>query len=266
VHLHHLRAIIFMKKIQDCLVHQLHHLNTDNYILEMKVPGAIPPVGPGQFAEIRIDNAPGVFLRRPFSILDVDYDHRTIQFYIKAVGKGTRKLSGLKAGEWVNIIYPLGNQFTITNTRAALIVGGGSGIAPFILLAKELQKHDTEMTFLIGGKKEQDIFLTKELGRFGKVLVTTEDGSLGEKGLVTQHSVFKTLDPAIRIIYTCGPEPMMKAVSEIAHLKGIPCEASLENLMACGFGACLCCITETADGNKCVCTEGPVFNTNYLKW
>jgi dihydroorotate dehydrogenase electron transfer subunit len=255
-----------MKKVQDCLVHQLHHLNADNYILELQVPEGIPPIGPGQFAEIRVDNTPDVFLRRPFSVLDVNYELGLLQFYIKAIGKGTKKLSGLEPGQSVNIIYPLGNHFTIVDKGPVLIVGGGSGVAPFRLLARELHQKKVKMGFLIGGKRERDILLTEELKSYGQVNVTTEDGSVGEKGLVTQHSVFRNMDASVQMIYTCGPEPMMKAVSEIAHLKGIPCEASLENLMACGFGACLCCITETVYGNKCVCTEGPVFNTNDLKW
>ena len=97
-------------------------------------------------------------------------------------------------------------------------------------------------------------------------MVTTDDGSLGEKGFVTKHSILD--DPEIKFdkIYTCGPEIMMKAVAKMARSKGIDCEVSLENTMACGIGACLCCVTETIDGNKCVCTEGPVFNINDLKW
>jgi dihydroorotate dehydrogenase electron transfer subunit len=166
----------------------------------------------------------------------------------------------------VNIIYPLGNQFYIPEKGNVLIVGGGSGIAPFILLGKELQKNNVSMTFLLGGRESRDILLTDHFRQYGEILVTTEDGSMGIKGMVTDHPVFM-MDPfPFTMIYACGPEPMMKAVAGLSHRKGVPCEVSLENLMACGFGVCLCCIVETTEGNLCACTEGPVFNTQRLKW
>ena len=146
-----------------------------------------------------------------------------------------------------------------------MIVGGGSGIAPFILLGRELKNKNVNITFLFGARTREEIVLTQEFAKYGNVVATTEDGSEGEKGLVTQHSVFSDEFPFDKI-YTCGPDPMMKAVAKIAEKKNINCEASLENMMACGFGACLCCVTETTSGNVCVCTEGPVFNTSVLKW
>ena len=133
------------------------------------------------------------------------------------------------------------------------------------MLASKLKKENTSVTFLIGARSQGDVFLTEEFSKFGNVLVTTEDGSLGEKGLVTQHSVFSGSFP-FEQIYTCGPDPMMKAIAKIANEKNISCEASIENMMACGIGACLCCVTPTVNGNQCVCTEGPVFNTKELLW
>jgi dihydroorotate dehydrogenase electron transfer subunit len=238
-----------------------------NYILKLKSPLSIPDIKPGNFAEILIENTADVFLRRPFSILDVDHLENTISFYIKAIGKGSRKLGELVKGDNVNLIYPLGNSFTITeNLRKVLIVAGGSGIAPFILLGKELQKRNIKITYLLGGKSKKDILLTGEFSGYGEILTTTEDGTKGEKGFVTHHSVFSSSNFEFDKIYTCGPEPMMKAVAGIAAEKGIECEVSLENMMACGFGICLCCVTPTVEGNKRVCWEGPVFNSNYLKW
>ncbi|MDZ7741798.1 MAG: dihydroorotate dehydrogenase electron transfer subunit [Bacteroidota bacterium] len=252
-----------MKKVQDFSVKSYKWLNENNYIIELQSQEDIPAILPGQFAELKV---PGVFLRRPLSILDYNKNDNSLSFYVKAIGKGTRKLGTLAKGETVNVIYPLGNSFNAGQTKRALIIGGGSGIAPFILLGRELQKKKIETTFLIGARTKQDVFLTDVFSLFGKVYVTTEDGSAGEKGLVTRHSVFKNEDFNFDKIFTCGPEPMMKAVSYIAAEKNVPCEVSLENMMACGFGACLCCVTETKDGNKCVCTEGPVFDTNYLQW
>ena len=235
--------------------------------ITLKSPVEIPPVFPGNFAELHIAKSSEVFLRRPFGILDVDYENRLISFYVKIVGKGTRELARYKTGEKINIMYPLGNSFSIPkNGKEVLVVGGGSGIATFILLGKLLNQNNLKAIFLIGGRTKQDILLTEELGEYGQVLITTEDGSLGEKGFVTDHSIFRSGSFDFDKIYTCGPEPMMKAIGKIARKHQIDCEVSLENMMACGFGVCLCCVTETKEGNQRVCMEGPVFNLDFLKW
>ena len=254
-----------MKRVQDFTVKHYKRLNADNYILTLSSDTDIENVKPGNFAEIKVPDTPDVFLRRPISILDVNHEENTISFYIKAIGKGTKKMGNLAIGSKLNLVYPLGNSFSVNKQKNILIVGGGSGIAPFIMLAERFKKQNTTVTFLIGARSKGDVFLTDEFSKFGEVLVTTEDGSLGEKGLVTQHSVFTGAFP-FDYIYTCGPDPMMKAVAKIAHKKNIICEASLENMMACGIGVCLCCVTPTSDGNKCVCTDGPVFNTKELQW
>lgn len=254
-----------MKHIQDFKVKSYRWLNDENYILSLQGEHLETAIRPGNFAEIAVPGAPDVFLRRPISILDFKPADSTISFYIKAIGKGTRQLGKLHGGENVNIVYPLGNSFSIAEEGKALIVGGGSGIAPFIQLGRELKNNNVQTTFLIGGRSKNDVFLIEEFSEFGEVLVTTEDGSRGEKGMVTNHTVFKGKFDFDRI-YACGPDPMMKAIAKIANKKNIVCEASLENLMACGIGACLCCVTPTVNGNKVVCTEGPVFNTKELGW
>lgn len=185
---------------------------------------------------------------------------------MKVVGEGTRLIGESGKGDKFNLIYPLGNSFARPEKGNILVVAGGSGIAPFVLYGKNLQNNGTEITFLFGARSADDIVLIDQFKALGKVLITTEDGSLGEKGLVTQHSLFSSNKLPFDHIVTCGPEPMMKAVAKIAAERDIPCEASLENTMACGFGACLCCITPTDNGNKSVCTEGPVFNVRNLKW
>ena len=254
-----------MKKVSDCTVNQIIWLNENNYLLELIAPDPLPEILPGNFAELRIDDSPDIFLRRPFTILETDKINNTIRFFIKTIGAGTRKLGTLSEGDQVNMIFPLGNSFSLPAKGSVLIVGGGSGIAPFILLAKELQNRDIPITFLFGGRTDQDILLIEQFKPFGEVFITTEDGSAGEQGVVTQHSVFNKTDD-YTMIYACGPEPMMKAVGNIARHHNKSCEVSLENMMACGFGACLCCIVETKNGNQRVCTEGPVFNINDLTW
>jgi len=254
-----------MKKIQDCTVHNIKNLNKDTYILELKCPEIPESIAAGNFAEVRVDRSADVFLRRPLSVYDVDYENHLVSFFIKIIGKGTALLQKLKKDEIVNIIYPLGNSYGTKQSGKVLVIGGGSGIAPLLLLGKELKESGAEISYLLGGRTSGDIHLIEDFKKYGTVNFTTEDGSLGEKGRVTDHSIFYQISEFSKI-YTCGPDPMMKAIGKIAQKNHIPCEVSLENMMACGFGACLCCVTETKEGNKCVCTEGPVFDVDDLKW
>jgi dihydroorotate dehydrogenase electron transfer subunit len=255
-----------MKKVEDFIVLNRKWLNYKTFIIELETSDPLPPIYPGNFAEIEIVDSPKVFLRRPFSIYDVNPGANTLSFFVKVIGEGTRLLGEKRKGDKLNLIYPLGNSFTVPDSGHVLVVAGGSGIAPFILYGKELKKKQLKASFLFGARNADEIVLTDQFKGLGEVFIMTEDGSLGEKGLVIQHSLFSNGHFPFDFIATCGPEPMMKAIARIAQERKISCEASLENTMACGFGACLCCITPTMHGNKCVCTEGPVFNVNELKW
>ena len=206
------------------------------------------------------------FLRRPISIHDVDYEKNEMDLLIQIVGDGTLKLSNLLIGDTVNVLFPLGNSFSMPNNdcKSVLLVGGGVGIAPLLLLGRELIRYNCAVNYLLGGRTKTDLVQIEAFKQFGNVYLTTEDATEGEKGYVTDHSLL--LNNNFDKIYTCGPTPMMKAIARYAQLNNIDCEASLENTMACGFGVCLCCVTDTVEGHKCVCTEGPVFNVNKLKW
>ena len=212
-----------------------------------------------------MDHTPSVVLRRPISVFDVDFSSQQLSLLIQKVGDGTVALSQLKAGEVVNLLLPLGNGFTIPSEsgKRLLLVGGGVGIAPLLYLGRVLRDGGHEVNFLLGFRSTREMIDLKPYEAIGEVFVTTEDGSAGERGFVTNHSV---LDQKADFIYTCGPTPMMKAVAAYAKKASVACEVSLENKMACGLGACLCCVTDTVDGHKCVCSEGPVFNINQLKW
>lgn len=256
-----------MKKyINDFSVIRNEKINKEHFLVELKSEVVLPEILPGQFAEVLFtDNSP-VFLRRPFSIHNVDYNANTISFLIKIIGKATEYFSSLETGSRLNLIYPLGNGFNINHeNKKALLTGGGCGVAPLLYLSKTLKENGSENMILIGAKNSAGLMLLENFSSYGKVLVTTEDGSSGTKGFITSHEVFNNLKD-IDIIYSCGPEAMLKAVSKKVKPIGIKCEVSLENTMACGIGACLCCVTETTGGNKCVCTEGPVFNINDLPW
>ena len=163
-------------------------------------------------------------------------------------------------------MLPLGHGFSVDGCagKRCLLVGGGVGAAPLVLLSKALKKHGAYVAVAIGGRSKADVDGVGELYESAdEVTVSTDDGSMGHKGIVTFNPVFgREWDR----VYCCGPTPMMKAVGKIAAENETWCEVSLENRMACGLGACLCCVEKTDDaGNVCVCTEGPVFNINRLE-
>ena len=194
-----------MKKfLLDLRVVENSRLSPNFALLKLQADEPLPDMLPGQFAEIRVDDAPNTFLRRPISINFVDKQHNTVWFLIQLVGEGTKRLATLKLGAVVNVLLPLGNGFAMP--------------------------------------KQTD----------------------GEKGFVTQHSILSSQH--FDRICCCGPKPMMISVARYAKTNGVTCEVSLENKMACGLGACLCCVENTQAGNVCVCKEGPVFNINDLLW
>ena len=256
-----------MKKfILDLTVVENVRLNYQYVLLKLTHYEKLPPILPGQFAQIRIDGSPETFLRRPISINFVDTKRNELWLLIQIVGAGTLKLSELKSGDLLNLIFPLGNTFTEPadkNARVALI-GGGVGVAPMLMYGEWLHRHGYTCQFMIGARSEVDLLQLEEFSKYGEVFTTTEDGTHGEKGYITQHSILNSSD--FDYIFTCGPTLMMKAVARYAQENSIFCEASLENLMGCGFGTCLCCVTNTTEGNLCVCTEGPIFNITKLKW
>ena len=255
-----------MKKfIHDFEVTRNHHITDSYFAIYLKCPVALPPIFPGQFAEILVSNSTTTYLRRPFSIYDTDYEKNELSFLIKKVGDGTVALSKLIVGDTLNLVYPLGNSFSMPAGKKALLIGGGVGIAPMLLLAKLMHEKGYKPDTLIGGRTSLDILEQEKYLPYGEVFLTTDDGSAGEKGMVTQHSIFTGKIKEYSAIYACGPDPMMKAVARMAAANNIPCEISLENTMACGIGACLCCVVETIEGNKTTCVEGPVFDTSKLK-
>ena len=255
-----------MKKfIHDFTVTRNQTISADYFVLSLKCPVSLPGILPGQFAEVLVSNSTTTYLRRPFSIYDTDYTTNELSLLIKKVGDGTIALSKLNQGDTLNLVYPLGNTFGVPSGEKALLVGGGVGIAPMLLLAKHLKAKGFEPDVLIGGRTVNDILEPEKYRVYGEVFITTDDGSAGEKGMVTQHSLFLNKINEYSAIYACGPDPMMKAVARVAAANNIRCEISLENTMACGIGACLCCVVETVEGNKTTCIDGPVFDTRRLK-
>lgn len=255
------------KSVQYLTVTANTQLNKDHHLLVLHSVVELQDIKPGQFVNILVDKSQSTFLRRPFSIHAVDYKCNSVHILIKGIGQGTKCLSQTPVGEQLSVVFPLGNGFSLPDTPSKLLlVGGGCGVAPLLFLAQKLQTAGHEIHILLGARSADDLVELNVYQQYGELHTTTEDGSHGEKGFVTNHPLFISEIESFDRIYTCGPEPMMKAVATIARQKEIFCEVSLENTMACGFGVCLCCVTETVDGNQCVCSEGPVFNINRLKW
>jgi dihydroorotate dehydrogenase electron transfer subunit len=255
------------KYVQDFTILKNIRINPRHFVFELLAPTKLPPLFPGQFVELWVEDTNQAFLRRPFSIHAVNTDTNTIKLLVQIKGEGTKSLGQKRVGEKVNLIFPLGNSFTLPDKKEeVLLVGGGCGVAPLLFLAMELNKKGINPKILVGGKTKKDLLETDEYGKYGEVLITTEDGSEGEKGLVTDHSIFREENPGFNLIYSCGPDPMMKKVAEMAVKYNVGCNVSLENSMACGFGVCLCCVTPTVKGNQRVCVEGPVFDTAVLGW
>jgi dihydroorotate dehydrogenase electron transfer subunit len=256
-----------MKKFMlDLIVKNNIALNNQYSLLILTSNQQLPEMLPGQFVEVRVDNSPNTFLRRPISINYVDYKLNELWLLVQIVGEGTRKMCELNIGETLNLLLPLGNSFSLPEIKTSklLLIGGGVGIAPLLFMGSYLKERGYTCSFLLGGRSADNLLQLSDFGRYGEVFTTTEDGSHGEAGFVTQHSVLKLSN--FDLIYTCGPTPMMKAVASYAQNNNIECEVSLENTMACGIGTCLCCVTDSVDGHVCVCTEGPVFNIKKLKW
>ncbi len=256
-----------MKKfILDLTVKSVERVSDKHVLLRLTDSSPLPEMQPGQFVEVRVDVSASTFLRRPISIHFVDYEANELWLLVALVGDGTRQLAQLVPGQTLNCVLPLGNGFTMPQSPSEriLLVGGGVGVAPLLYMGAAMRRMGAEPVFLLGARSAGDLLRLDLFNKYGRVYITTEDGSAGEKGFVTNHSILasKRFDR----ISTCGPKPMMVAVARYAAKAGIDCEASLENMMACGLGACLCCVEKTTEGNLCVCKEGPVLNIKKLLW
>jgi dihydroorotate dehydrogenase electron transfer subunit len=253
------------KNVELFTVTQNRRINKEYVILHVASDHKLPEILPGQFVEVKVENGPNTFLRRPISIHEVNDEKNEILLLIQEVGEGTQLMAKLQPGDTLDVIYPLGNSFTLPNEGKVLLVGGGVGVAPLLMLGRFLKAKGAIPYFLLGARNKEILMDLTEYQAIAEIGVTTEDGSLGVKGFVTNHPFMNEELGKMDLVYTCGPDPMMRAVAQKAKAANINCEVSLENLMACGFGACLCCVVDTKEGHKCTCTEGPVFNTNDLK-
>ncbi|UCF38509.1 MAG: dihydroorotate dehydrogenase electron transfer subunit [Acidobacteriota bacterium] len=246
-------------------------------ILKLRAPLIAREATPGQFlmaAQAEESAIPSPLLKRALAIFTVETeekDQSLITLLIKTVGRGTRKLVELQPGQTLNLIGPLGNGFDLTraNGKITLLVVGGTGIASVQLLASALARRGEEVELIYGGRSAEDLVGLAEFEHLGIPITTsTEDGSQGVKGLVTEALLqrIEQLPVEHLNLYTCGPNPMMEAVGTIAEQHRIPCQISVEVKMGCGFGVCLGCTVKTSEGYRLACTHGPVFDASEFVW
>ena len=251
-------------------VTRVERFSEKNYRLTLDCPRIAENAKPGQFVMIRTCLSKDPLLRRPFSIHQIS-DEGLVQIYFKVVGKGTELLAHSRPGEILPVFGPLGRGYRIDQTSPAVIVGGGLGIAPLLFLVKEncrLKKDSSQDLIILGAREKIEIEpLLDDFRQYNlNILTATDDGSLGHLGFVTEILEQIKL-PDGCIVYSCGPEPMMAGVSEICRFMGVPCQVSVESVMACGMGACLGCSRPAKNGTYThVCLNGPVYDAEDLLW
>lgn len=253
-----------MGKIKECAVVISHEkLATDIYSMWINTNIA-KEAKPGQFISVYTKNE-AKLLPRPISICEIDDKKTALRIVYRKAGKGTEEFSKYRSGASVNILGPLGNGFPICDEKAILI-GGGIGIPPMLELAKALELEKT----IVVGYRNSEMFLNNDLACYGKLVVATEDGSVGTKGNVID--AIREQNVSGSVIYACGPIPMLRGVKEYAKEKGIKAYISMEEKMACGVGACLGCVCKSTNvddhskvNNKRICADGPVFNAEDIE-
>ncbi len=248
-------------------------LTRDIFHLVLNAPDIARAARPGQFCMLATAHGKGLdpLLRRPLSIHDVGPSGR-LEFLYRVVGRGTDLLAQKGPGDIVCVLGPLGQGFRLGTSSSSILVGGGLGTAPLLFLARGLEPRD--ITIILGGRDAQEIVRLDSFEKVAeKVLVTTEDGSLGIKGLVTSALERLDISPSSHIqhppaIFACGPWPMMKAVCNWAAIRGLAVQVSLETQMACGTGICLGCATRSSGQDRYlhVCKDGPVFFATDIDW
>lgn len=243
-------------EMQQGLFNIKENVKIANDVYKMTLEGDTSAItASGQFINIKLD---GLFLRRPISVYD--YDSEKVVIIYKVVGKGTDLLSGMKEGT-LDVLTGLGNGYTISDeSKDVLLLGGGVGVPPLYNLAKKLIEKGKNVTAVLGFNSSCDVFCEDDFNKLGvKTIVTTADGTYGIEGFVTDAISGVPYDE----FYTCGPEPMLKAVYNATNTSG---QFSFEERMGCGFGACMGCSCKTKYGNKRICVDGPVLVKEEIIW
>ena len=228
----------------------------------LHVPQISAEIKAGQFVEIDTNGA--TLLKKPISIADLDPIQKNMTLYYKVIGKGTQALANFPAGSSADIIGALGNGFPLPQ-EACYIVGGGIGIPPMYLLAKNSKMP---IDVFLGARSKDDLILIenfRNINNVKNVTCTTDDGSFGQKGFVIS-ALMKAMQTEKRTVYACGPFPLLKAIAKYCAEENVDCFVCMEAYMGCGVGACMGCVIPTKNGMQRVCKEGPVFSANDIFW
>jgi len=236
-------------------------------LMVLLAPKCAASVLPGQFVHLRVASGADMILRRPFSIHRAYGDRIEILYQI--LGDGTLRMAQMQVGDTtMDLVGPLGHGWQAPETLAhALLVSGGLGAAPLGMLAEQLASRGVAVSIAMGAPTSERLVargLFESVAR--RVELSTDDGSAGERGFVTGPASRLLAEERFDAVYTCGPEPMQRAIAALAAGAGVPCQLSLERLMACGIGACLSCVVSTRDGLKRACVDGPVFDAEEVVW
>lgn len=250
--------------LEDCKVLENYKVGEGYYLMRIESKRTSKYSKPGQFFMLKLKNEIRI-LRRPISLHYADRDRNILEFYYEVKGGGTKEFTELEVGDVLNIQGPLGTGFTADiKGKKCVVVGGGMGIAPMKLLINQLKKQN-EVIFIAGGRGKEALNILENLNLDGvKTYITTDDGTIGEKGNVISVLNRVLLDEKIDMVQTCGPHKMMEAVAEVSLKAGVYCEVSLEERMACGVKACVGCSIKTLEGMKKVCHDGPVFDSEII--
>ena len=235
-------------------------------LMVLRAPAVAATVEPGQFVHIRVAKGRKFLLRRPFSVYRA-FDE-TIHILYQVVGIGTSEMAEAKEGAKMDLIGPIGRGWKIPEeAKSALLVAGGVGAAPLAMLAERLSENGVSVSVALGALTADELYCLDLFRQTAQsVVCCTDDGSTGIEGRVTIAASEMLSSGAFDLVYTCGPEVMQQAVVMLARKAAVPCQVSLERLMACGIGACLSCVVATKDGNKRACVDGPVFDADEVLW
>ena len=235
-------------------------------LVVLHAPRTAVAIQPGQFVHLRVATGADIILRRPFSVHRTQGDRLEILYQI--LGTGTLRLAETPVGAVMDVVGPLGHGWEVPEGAThALLVAGGLGAAPLGMLAEHLAARGIATAVALGAPTATRLVareLFERVARRGEI--ATDDGSAGEHGFVTVPVARLLAEERFDIVYTCGPEPMQRIVAKMAAEAGVPCQVSLERLMACGIGACLSCVVTTTDGLKRACVDGPVFAAEEVVW
>lgn len=245
-----------------CNIRESVQLAPSVYSLWLEAPDIVEHVIPGQFVSLYCKDG-DTLLPRPISVCEIDREKKCLRLVYRVVGAGTKEFSGLKTGDQVEVMGPLGNGFDSSVAKRPLLIGGGIGIPPMLELAKQFDGNAT----VVLGYRDSQMFLKDEFEKIAHVVIATDDGSVGTKGTVIDAIREKNLtERGVDVIYSCGPTPMLRGVKSFGLEHNLPTYVSMEEKMACGIGACLACVCQSKDvdghsqvKNKRVCKDGPVF-------